>query len=47
MPGAFSGLTTIVKIMLMYYIDACTSSKLRKNWEMAVEEAINNLPAAE
>ena len=47
-PWSFSGLATIVRIMLMYYIDVMGFLEhLEKDWEVAVEEAISSPPVTE
>ena len=45
---SFSGLATIVRIMLMYYIDVMGFLEHpEKDWEVAVEEAVGSPPATE
>ena len=45
---SFSGLATIVRIMLMYYIDVMGFLEHpEKDWEVAIEEAISSPPATE
>ena len=47
-PWSFSGLATIVRIMLMCYIDVMVFLKhSEKDWEMAVEEAISSPPVTD
>ena len=47
-PWSFSGLATIVRIMLMYYIDVMGFLEHpEKDWEVAVEEAISSPPVTE
>jgi hypothetical protein len=44
----FSGLATMVRIMLMYYIDVMGFLEHpEKDWEVAIEEAISSPPATE
>ena len=45
---SFSGLATIVRIMLMYYIDVMGFLEHpEKDWEVAVEKAVSSLPDTE
>jgi IS4 transposase len=45
---SFSGLATMVRIMLMYYIDVMGFLEHpEKDWEVAIEEAISSPPATE
>ena len=45
---SFSGLATIVRIMLMYYIDVMGFLEHpEKDWEVAIEEAISSPPDTE
>ena len=45
---SFSGLTTILRIMLMYYIDVMGFLEHpEKDCKIAIEEAINSPPATE
>jgi hypothetical protein len=45
---SFSGLATIVRIMLMYYIDVMGFLEHpEKDWEVAIEEVITTPPDAE
>ena len=47
-PWSFSGLATIVRIMLMYYIDVMGFPEHpEKDWEVAVEEALSCPPVGE
>ena len=45
---SFSGLATMVRIMLMYYIDVMGFLEHpEKEWEVAIEEAISSPPDTE
>ncbi len=45
---SFSGLATIVRITLMYYIDVMGFLEhLEKDWEVALEKATSSPPATE
>ena len=45
---SFSGLATIVRIMLMYYIDVMGFLEHpEKHWEVAIEETKSSHPATE